>query len=265
MSGQEVALRLMVFVWAAQIFKGSSSNTPERNAALTRSVIFHADRIIPTFVYARSQQNNHMLVEAAGLFTAGLAFAGHPSAIKWRSMGWEWLTRGLQEQIDSYGEYAQHSTNYHRLMLQVVLWTHALLRNDIAEHPHGSGRSYRWPRQTNEAIIRSIHWLLALLDSDSGRAPNLGANDGAYIFPFTTCPFNDYRPVLYTAARAFLDYNLPHGIWDEMSLWFGMSLENPKYVSCRAISATNSMAKTPGHPCGRRNLPLVHPTPTSYT
>ena len=229
-SGQEVALRLMAFVWAAQIFTASVSSTPERNAALARSVAFHAYRIVPTFVYARSQQNNHMLVEAAGLFTAGLALPEHPSATKWANTGWEWLTRGLQEQIDGYGEYAQHSTNYHRLMLQVVLWTHALLRNNIAEHPHGTGRSYRWPRQTSEAIVRSIHWLLALLDSDSGHVPNLGANDGAYIFPLTTCPFNDYRPVLDTAARAFLDYDLPRGVWDEMSLWFGVSLENPKYV-----------------------------------
>jgi hypothetical protein len=229
-SGQEAALRLMAFVWAGQIFAAASASTPERKARLATSVAAHAARIPPTFIYARSQQNNHLLIEAAGLFTAGLAIPEHPSAIKCRSMGWEWLTRGLQEQIDGYGEYAQHSTNYHRLMLQVVLWTNALVKNDFAEHPHGVGRSYRWPRQTNEAIVRSIHWLLALLDSDSGHVPNLGANDGAYIFPLTTCSFDDYRPVLYTAARAFLGYDLPRGPWDELSLWFGVPLENRKYV-----------------------------------
>ena len=91
-------------------------------------------------------------------------------------------------------------------------------------------RYYRWPRQTNEAIVRSIHWLLAILDSDSGRTPNLGANDGAYLFPLTVCPFADYRPVLNAAARAFLDYDLPRGPWDELALWFGVPLENRKYV-----------------------------------
>jgi len=116
-------------------------------------------------------------------------------------------------------------------MLQVVLWTNALIHsNDFAERPYGARDSYRWPRQTNAAILRSIHWLLALLDSNSGHVPNLGANDGAYIFPLTICSFNDYRPVLYAAARAFLDYNLPRGPWDEMSLWFGVPLENRKYV-----------------------------------
>jgi len=223
-SGQEAAIRLMVFVWAAQVFATAPASTPARMRRLAESVAAHAARIPPTLAYARSQQNNHLLTEAAGLFTAGLALPDHPEASRWRSRGWKWLNHGLQEQIDTYGEYAQHSTNYHRLMLQVVLWTNALIRsNDL-------GYYYRWPRQTTDAITRATHWLLAILDSDSGRTPNLGANDGAYIFPFAICPFSDYRPVLHAAARAFLGYDLPRGPWDELSLWFGIPLENRKYV-----------------------------------
>ena len=223
-SGQEVALRLMAFVWSAQIFDGSSSSTPDRKAELAQSVAVHATRIIPTLVYARSQQNNHLLTEAAGLLTAGLALPGHPQASNWSGLGWKWLNEGLHSQIDSYGEYAQHSTNYHRLMLQVVLWVNQLFHgNDLNQYNH-------WPRQTNEAIVRSIHWLLSILDSDSGRTPNLGANDGAYLFPLTVCPFADYRPVLHAAARAFLNYDLPRGPWDELALWFDVPLEHRKYV-----------------------------------
>ena len=220
MSGQEVALRLMAFSWAWQIFATATASTPERHARLAQSIAAHAARIPITFIYARSQQNNHLLSEAAGLFTAGLALPEHPSAQKWRRMGWEWLIRGLKEQIDGYGEYSQHSTNYHRLMLQVVLWTNAL----------ALGQGLRWPRQTMEAITRSIHWLLAVLDPDTGRTPNLGANDGANLFPLSNCPFSDYRPVLNSAARAFLLYDLPRGPWDELSLWYGIPLENRKYV-----------------------------------
>ena len=229
MSGQEVALRLMSFVWAGQAFNTASATTPERKARLTASVAAHAARIPPTLVYARSQQNNHLLTEAAGLLTAGLALPGHPSASRWRGLGWRWLKYGLQSQIDSYGEYAQHSTNYHRLMLQVVLWTNTICSHNLS-------RDYKWPHQTMDAVRRSIHWLLSLMDSESGRTPNLGANDGAYIFPLTICPFDDYRPVLHVAARLFLDYDLPHGPWDEMSIWFGTqtgssrSLTLPRYL-----------------------------------
>ena len=217
-SGQEAALRLMAFVWAAQIFQDSSSSTPERKTALARAVSAHASRLPATLIYARSQQNNHLLTEGAGLFTAGLALPGHPKAAVWRRLGWKWLNAGLQSQIDSTGEYAQHSTNYHRLMLQVVLWTNALCSNDFSR--------YSWPLQTREAILRSIHWLLSLLDPDSGRTPNLGANDGAYIFPLTVCPFSDDRPVVNAAARTFLDLDLPRGLWDEMALWFGLPSES---------------------------------------
>jgi hypothetical protein len=235
-SGQEVALRLMAFIWAGQTFTGASSSTPERQAALAEAVKLHALRIPPTLVYARSQQNNHLLTEAAGLLTAGLALPDHPKASRWRALGWKWLNQGLQSQIDSSGEYAQHSTNYHRLMLQIVVWVDALLRsNDFAVLPapipqvqvrsvQGS-RYYKWPDQTIKAIRRSIDWLLDLLDSDSGKAPNLGANDGAYILPLTVCPFSDFRPATHAAARAFLPYELPRGPWDEMALWFGLPLE----------------------------------------
>ena len=224
MSAQEAALRLMVFAWAGQLFAGSAASTPERQAQLAGSIAEHALRIPPTLVYARSQRNNHLLVEAAGLLTAGLVLPGHPRASKWRESGWKWFNRGLQDQIDGYGEYSQHSTNYHRLMLQVVLWVNSIIRsNDFS-------RSYRWPRPTQEALIRSVHWLLALLDPDSGQVPNLGANDGACIFPLSVCPFNDFRPVLVAAARAFLDYDLPHGPWDEMCLWFRIPMEDKHYV-----------------------------------
>jgi hypothetical protein len=226
MSGQEVALRLMAFVWAGQVFDAAYDSTPERKSRLAASVAAHTARIPPTLVYARSQQNNHLLTEAAGLLTAGLALPDHPKAPCWRSLGWRWLNKGLQAQIDGYGEYAQHSTNYHRLMLQITLWTNALAKKfDL-----------RWPRQTLEAVRRSVHWLLSLMDFESGRTPNLGANDGAYIFSLTVLPFDDYRPVLHASARAFLDYDLPRGPWDEMSLWFGTqaggsrSIALPRYL-----------------------------------
>ncbi len=229
MSGQEVALRLVAYVWAAQVFSPASASTPSRKSLLAASVAAHAERIPPTLVYARSQQNNHLLAEAAGLLTAGLALPDHPRASRWRKLGWRWLNKGLQAQIDGYGEYAQHSSNYHRLMLQLVMWADLLCRNEPT-------RSLRWPRQSLINIRRSVHWLLSLLDSKSGRAPNLGANDGAYLFPLTVLPFDDYRPVLHTAAHLFLDYDLPRGAWDEMSIWFEAlkkksgSMSLPRYV-----------------------------------
>jgi hypothetical protein len=224
MSGQEAALRLMAFVWAGQVFDSAASSTPERKSRLALSIAEHAIRIPPTLIYARSQQNNHLLTEAAGLLTAGLTLPGVRNANQWSRLGWHWLNKGLQSQIDNYGEFSQHSTNYHRLMLQVVLWANAILNNI-------PGRPYTWPRQTLEAVKRATHWLLSLMDFESGRTPNLGANDGAYIYPLTVFPFSDYRPVLHATARAFLDYDLPHGPWDEMACWFGVHASGPRSIT----------------------------------
>lgn len=220
MNGQEVALRLMAFIWAGQVFASAPSSAGNLSR-LAESVAAHAARIPPTLVYARSQQNNHLLTESAALLTAGLALPGHPKAPRWRLLGWRWLNRGLQAQIDGYGEYSQHSTNYQRLMLQTVLWVDALLEN----------AGLRWPNATRAALTRSVHWLLSLMDPDSGRVPNLGANDGAYIFPLTSLPFHDHRPVLHAAARTFNNYDLPAGAWDEMALWLGRQAEPARSLS----------------------------------
>jgi hypothetical protein len=238
MSGQEVGIRLMAFVWAAQVFSVSEHSTPERLAVLAVSTAVHAARIPATLLYARSQNNNHLLTEAAALYTAGLALPDHPDAPKWQALGQKWLTWCFTHQVDAYGEYVQHSSNYHRLMLQTALWIKALTTKDTKEHEgeqKGSLRAFSCPSWMNpENLALATHWLLSLLDPDSGRVPNLGANDGALLFPLSAQPFDDFRPVAQAAARAFLDYSQAPGPWDEMALWFGLprtesQLEIPRY------------------------------------
>lgn len=220
MNGQEVAIRLMALVWAAGVFETSPASSAalsgskglERGSQLAQSIAAHAVRIPPTLVYARSQNNNHLITEAAALLTAGFALPDHPEAPRWRELGWNWINRALVRQISSYGEYIQHSTNYHRLMLQAVLWTDAILRN----------QGKRWPTSTQVALTRAAHWLFSMLDPASGRTPNLGANDGALILPLSSSSFGDFRPTVQAAARAFLRTGLPSGPWDELSLWLGL-------------------------------------------
>jgi hypothetical protein len=218
-SAQEVALRLMALVWAAHVFAPSAHSTPGRSARLGEAVAVHAARIPPTLPYARAQHNNHLLAEAAGLYTAGLALPDHPEAKGWKDLGWRWLNRGLQAQIAPDGAYAQHSANYHRLALQLALWAGLLAGEE--------GRPF--PELTRSRLAAAARWLLALLDRPSGRLPNLGPNDGAYVFPLASQPSEDYRPVLQAASRAFLrGPALEPGPWDEMSLWLGLPVHMSK-------------------------------------
>ncbi len=214
-SGQEVAIRLMALVWAGQVFASSAESTPQRMESLAATVVAHAERIPHTLVYARSQNNNHLISEAAALYTASLALPDHPRSEAWRGKGWKWLAWAFAKQIYKDGSYVQHSTNYHRLMLQVALWVWTLANLS----PVRRGGT---PQKVESTLATAARWLAALTDKESGQAANMGANDGAYIFPLTVCPFTDYRPVVQAASLAFAgEKPFRDGVWNEMALWFG--------------------------------------------
>ena len=215
-SAQEVALRLIALAFAGQVLAASIYSTEPRMLQLGHAIAYHAGRIPPTLVYGRAQNNNHLLSEAAGLFTVSLVLPHHPYAARWRKLGWKWFQRGVQKQVSPDGAFMQHSANYQRLMLQLALWMDAL----------GRKQGLVFAELTLERLAAAARWSLALLDPVSGRTPNLGANDGAYILPLTTLPFEDYRPVTQAAGAAFLkELPLPAGVWDEMRLWFGLKTE----------------------------------------
>jgi hypothetical protein len=252
-SAQEVALRLMALVFCDQVLVTSPESTPERRQRLWQAVAEHARRIPPTLVYARAQNNNHLLSEAAGLYTAGLYLGNHPEAVQWRHLGWRWLNWGFLNQIEEFGTYVQQSVTYHRLMLQLALFTDALRREAGEED---------WPEATYRRLAGATRWLRALTDLESGRVPNLGANDGAYIFPLASQPFDDFRPVVGAAARAFLDESIPEfDAQGEMAAWFGLedhpptaehqpqAFDNLRVNSCegRAFLHTAHFTDRPSH------------------
>ncbi len=214
-SGQEVAFRLISFAFANQVFSSSVTSTPDRIERLSLAIADHAARIPATLIYARAQNNNHLISEAAGLITAGVCLPDHPKAKKWRDLGRHWFNHALQTQITNDGSYVQHSTNYHRLMLQIALWVYKL---------EGS-----LPAETEERLAAATKWLLDLVDPETGRVPNLGHNDGAYFQPLASCSYHDYRPVLQAAAITFLEEQpFITGPWDELALWLQISINENK-------------------------------------
>ena len=235
-SAQEVALRLIILLFIRPILVSSPHSTPHRMARFSQAIIAHAARIPPTLSYARAQNNNHLLSEAVGLYAAGLALPDHPGAALWRKLGWRWFNCAVQTQIAEDGTYAQHSTNYHRLMLQLAVFADILRRND--------GQSL--PAETLTRLAAATQWLHRLVDPLTARVPNLGANDGAYALPLTSCAFEDYRPVLQAAGKAFLGCNLfPPGAWDEMSLWLTPQVAGEQIREQKPAGSTTQESEQP--------------------
>ncbi len=213
-SAQEVALRLMAWVYAANALAASPHSTPARLQSLSGAIWDHTRRIPPTLLYARAQRNNHLLSETAGLYTAGL----YLQQVPWRVRGWAEFQKALLDQIAPDGTYGQHSVNYHRLMLQLALWMYAL----------GTTNGESFSFECKERLAAAVRWLLAHVDPSSGQIPNLGHHDGALFLPLASSPIGDYRPTLQAAALAFLGAPaFPPGPWDELALRLGLSPSAP--------------------------------------
>jgi hypothetical protein len=231
-SAQEVALRLLPLLEAWNSLKNFPSSTTGRREMLVLLVEQSAMRISATLDYARSQNNNHLLSEALGLILAGSFLADHhPLAARWQMQGFHEFERALLSQIESDGTYSQHSTNYHRLMLQLAL----------IYYGYAQFYGHRVVEPLIEKLAAATRWLLAQTDPVTGRSPNLGHNDGTLILPFGASGYADQRPTLQAASLAFLQQPaFIQGPWDELAHWLGLSTGHGK--SMEPLSEVQSPA-----------------------
>ncbi|MHB8865396.1 MAG: alginate lyase family protein [Pirellulaceae bacterium] len=208
--GQEIALRLMAMLTAAFATLESPHATPERLWSLARLAWQSAHRIDININYAISQENNHALSEALGLWTVGLLFDEFADARRWRDRGRRILDSECWRQIYEDGSFVQHSLSYHRVMLDDLMWCIRLGQINIDPLPEIVFDRFR----------RATDWLAQLVDPISGRVPNYGANDGASVLPLACGDYLDYRPTLQAAHwLAHGQRCLDPGPWDEKLLW----------------------------------------------
>ena len=128
MCGQEAAFRLIAVTFAVQAFREHPATTDERLTlaarfadATSRRIEFHLD-------YALSQQNNHGISEAIGLQTAATFWPSLGGSPHWYHAAVTALAAQCTELIGPDGGFSQHSTNYHRLLIQLLTWSEVVDR-----------------------------------------------------------------------------------------------------------------------------------------
>ncbi len=212
-SGQEVAFRMMAWIFAGHVFRGLGLLDDATARVLVESVEEAAIYVQAHISFAENAvYNNHLLSEAAFLLIAGVLLEPAARALEWRNRGALLLTHGVEQQFYSDGGYVQHSHNYHRLALQVLLWASAF------RHGAPSACAETWHR----AMARSLAFLVAHQAPETGELPNYGANDGALPSILSTCDFADFRPTLQAASAISRGAKLYRpGPWDEELVWFG--------------------------------------------
>jgi hypothetical protein len=207
MCGQEAALRLIAVSFALQAFRDHPSTTDARLMLAARLADATAHRIRFHFAYALSQQNNHGVAEAIGLQTAATFWPGLPGSSEGYRQGMAALGEQCGELIGPDGGFSQHSTNYHRLLLQLLTW---------AELVERSARD-TLPEPVRARAIAATDFLASLMEPD-GTVPRYGADDGANLFPLSGGGYDDFRPAVGAALALFKGERLPAGPWDEAAL-----------------------------------------------
>lgn len=213
--GQEIAVRCLAWCFGLKAFLNSSATTDVRIGQLLEMLALSGKRIAANIDYAVSQQNNHGISEAAGLWTLGCLLPFLEAAENWRATGRQLLNQLATDLFYEDGAFSQHSFNYQRVGLHAYLWS--LRVGDATGHSLES--------RLKQLVAKSGEFLHALQDETSGRLPRYGANDGALILPLNSCDPADYRPLIQACGvigegRCFYE----PGPWNEDLLWLGEGL-----------------------------------------
>jgi hypothetical protein len=210
--GQECSLRMINVLWAYSVFKqyGLTSKADEDNVKKLVKVCYK--KVLSNFFYAhKCIRNNHTFSEICGLIV-GAWCSDNNSHVK---KAYELLDKEIVNQFLPDGGFTQYSFNYHRFTLQIIACVYSI-----------SKKTQMYITEASR-ILESVK-LLYQVQSESGDVPNYGSNDGALIFPVTSCGYRDYRPVLNTVFALIEGKRLyTSGDYDEELLWFGSELNLP--------------------------------------
>jgi Heparinase II/III-like protein len=195
--GQEASLRALNLILAMKI-TGEMAHPP---TAGLRFVDEHLERVAKTIGYAIGQDNNHAISEAVALYVGGLLLASSGGAEEaargaaHASAGRKLLEVSVRRLFLPDGTFSQYSVVYHRMALALLSCAELFRRhfNDAA-----------FSESFHERARAAAEWLICLVDPTSGDAPNLGANDGTFLFNLDRAHYRDFRPAADLAAGLFL-------------------------------------------------------------
>lgn len=209
---QELSLRAMAWMFGLYAFYDAVSTTDERLIRLFKQLCCHGRHIDKNFDFAlKAIRNNHVISEAAGLYTLGLLCPFFKDAKRWLDKGKKHLEYEGLRQIYEDGSYLQHSVNYQRMVGQLYTWCIQL----------GKCNGIDFSAELKGRVNRCVLFLYHLQDEVSGRLPNYGMNDGSLIFRLSACDYLDYRPQLQAACFVLTGRRLyPKGGYDEELVWF---------------------------------------------
>lgn len=205
--GQECSLRMVNTLLSFTVFRQAGIATDSDQSNVKDLVDRCYRKVLSNFFYAyKCIKNNHTISELMGMMVGAWCCEDEKQLDK----AFRLLDEVIDEQFTMDGGYRQFSFNYQRLALQdleCILSIQGIVGKCLS-------------KKANEKIENAA-WLMYQCQDESGDMPNYGSNDGALIFPVTSCSYRDFRPVINTTYALITGEQLyAQGKHQEELLWF---------------------------------------------
>src|SRR5437764_2437098 len=192
----EVALRAMNLLAAFTLFLRSPQLNEVALKDLLRLFDQHGAHIQRNLEFSHIATSNHYLADVAGLLWIGVMLPELAAAEGWREFGLRELLQEMDKQVLADGADYEASTGYHRLKLELFLYSFVLCHIngiDIAERYWSTLRAMV---EYVRAYLRPDERAPLIRDSDSGQILPIGrrrADDHAYVLALGAAVFQEPR------------------------------------------------------------------------
>jgi hypothetical protein len=163
----------------------------------------HGAHIRRNLEYSHLATSNHYLCDVAGLLWLGFFLPELEDANAWREFGRRELLAEFDKQIFSDGADSESSTGYHRLKLELLLYSFVL------SHVNGIDIDQKYWQK-----LRAMTAYTRVYLRPDGRAPLIGDADSSQILPIVKRSADDHGYVLSIAAAIFKEPQFKVGTQD---------------------------------------------------
>lgn len=210
---QEMSLRVLNWTFALYYYRNSPLLTEEVFSELQHTIYWHISHVYNNIDFSRiAVRNNHAITETLALYLAGLFYPSMPGADQWKKKGKAWFEQEIAYQVYEDGTFLQFSTNYHRIVVQLLTWGITLSEKN----------GERFSDVVYDRARKSLQFLSTCMVKENGWLPNYGANDGALFFKLSDSHYRDYRPQLEALAKT-LGISLGYDQSFEDVDWYGLT------------------------------------------
>jgi hypothetical protein len=192
----EVALRSMNLLAAFELFLRAPQMNKTELVELLRMFDQHGAHIRRNLEYSHIATSNHYLADVVGLLWLGVSLPELAAAREWREFGLRELFSEMDKQLLPDGADYEASTGYHRLKLELFLYSFVLCHINAIEIDQKYWTKLRGMLEYLRAYLRPDHSAPLIGDSDSGQAFQLVRREGddhAYLLPLGAAIFQEPR------------------------------------------------------------------------